>query len=357
VARGMAYLHKREYFDERDGQLKRCILHRDLKPDNVLVSEFTAAKITDFGTSRAKAADDVTMTAVGTPLFCAPEISRGESYGEAIDTYSFGLILVDMATGEDIMEFIAKRWMAAFNKKHKPSNVMRLLRPMIEDEWRPVTTEDPIPFAPTSINALIVRCCSPDPKMRPSFDEILEELSGPCAEECTSGKFTRNPLNETMAEVIPKDQGSGADSTEELHTVEQGTSNSEERSSQEIEKAVEQRQRLSVALTHNPMVATIQTRADGKVGTSKHLEQLFGEAPRSSSTQFSREQIGETVRDSKENGCISKLATDEKGAEDRSVQPDFDNGEYNEYDADVGCRGGSYGELWRLTDGPVKSHR
>jgi serine/threonine protein kinase len=38
LARGMAYLHGREYFDERANERKKCILHRDLKPDNALVS-------------------------------------------------------------------------------------------------------------------------------------------------------------------------------------------------------------------------------------------------------------------------------------------------------------------------------
>jgi len=84
VARGMAYLHGRRYFDEQDGCMKECIIHRDLKPENVLVSEYLTAKITDFGTSRARAEEDVTMTAVGTPLYCAPEIARGEAYNEKV---------------------------------------------------------------------------------------------------------------------------------------------------------------------------------------------------------------------------------------------------------------------------------
>jgi len=82
VARGMIYLHGRQYFDERNHEHKQCILHRDLKPDNALVTDYTSLKITDFGTSRAKAANDVTMTGVGTPLFCAPEVSRDEPYDE-----------------------------------------------------------------------------------------------------------------------------------------------------------------------------------------------------------------------------------------------------------------------------------
>jgi len=49
------------------------------------------------------------MTAVGTPLYVAPEIARGELYDESADVYSFGLTLADMATEQNILEFIGER--------------------------------------------------------------------------------------------------------------------------------------------------------------------------------------------------------------------------------------------------------
>jgi serine/threonine protein kinase len=61
-----------------------CTLKRDLKPDNALVTEFLACKVTDFGTSRAKSDEAVAMTAVGTPLFCAPEVLNGDVYDEKV---------------------------------------------------------------------------------------------------------------------------------------------------------------------------------------------------------------------------------------------------------------------------------
>jgi serine/threonine protein kinase len=191
IARGMNYLHNRKFYDEREEGTVNCIIHRDLKPDNALVSEFTAAKLADFGTSRAKGEEDVTMTAVGTPLYVAPEIARGENYDEKVDVYSFGLTLMEMCVEEQLLDFIGGRWVIAFDKKKIPKAAMRIIRPMTEDGWRPVTDENPIPFAPPTINSLIVRCCDHDPTKRPSFEIILEELNEKCKEEIDAASFGR----------------------------------------------------------------------------------------------------------------------------------------------------------------------
>jgi len=198
LARGMAYLHGRSYYDEEHQKQQNCIIHRDLKPDNALVTEFSSAKLTDFGTSRAKAdEDDVTMTAVGTPLFCAPEIMRGEVYDEKADVYSFGLTLLNMATDEPILEFIAEKYRISFNKKTKPKQTMRFIRAMTEDGWRPITQADgdgSVQQAPPGINLLIIKCCSQYSKQRPSFNEIIEQLTGICHTEVILGEYYRSKL-------------------------------------------------------------------------------------------------------------------------------------------------------------------
>merc|ERR1719399_1270797 len=90
VAKGMAYLHEHQ------------VLHRDLKPGNVLLKlPGLLAKVADFGASREAAVTgdaSMTMSMAGTPVFMAPEVLRQDRYGKEADVWSFGGLLVHMAT-------------------------------------------------------------------------------------------------------------------------------------------------------------------------------------------------------------------------------------------------------------------
>lgn len=76
----------RSYYDSKTGALVDGIMHRDLKPDNCLVSESNSIKIADFGEARTLSIES-TMTQVGTPLYVAPEIIRGERYTKSCDVF------------------------------------------------------------------------------------------------------------------------------------------------------------------------------------------------------------------------------------------------------------------------------
>jgi serine/threonine protein kinase len=84
-----------------------------------------SAKLTDFGTSRALSDEELTMTSVGTPLFCAPEVMKGENYDEKVDVYAFGMSLMIICMQEDILEFLRTRYCAHFNKPKRPKQPMR----------------------------------------------------------------------------------------------------------------------------------------------------------------------------------------------------------------------------------------
>lgn len=193
AARGVAYLHGRDYWDDAKGASARGILHRDLKPENILITTFVAAKVSDFGTSRVKeTAADVAMTSVGTPLYCAPEISRGELYDERVDVYSFGLVLLAMALREPLADFLLASWK---RPKKRAGGVIRMLLDLSTTGWRPEIDDI---GAPLAIVGLIKRCFSQDAELRPNFVEIISCLSGPCKAE----------IDTTLALMRPFDGGS-----------------------------------------------------------------------------------------------------------------------------------------------------
>ena len=78
IAKAVKYLHATCYVDA-DGRKVVGIMHRDLKPDNCLVSSNWGIKVCDFGEARAAVdEDEKTLTVVGTPLYVAPEIVKGD---------------------------------------------------------------------------------------------------------------------------------------------------------------------------------------------------------------------------------------------------------------------------------------
>ncbi len=84
----------------------RGIIHRDIKPGNILVSEAGTIKVTDFGLAAVALSPTVTMDGMvlGTPAYMAPEQVRGEEIDGRTDLFALGVTLVETLSGERIFE-------------------------------------------------------------------------------------------------------------------------------------------------------------------------------------------------------------------------------------------------------------
>jgi eukaryotic-like serine/threonine-protein kinase len=112
------------------------IVHRDIKPGNLLIMADGTTKITDFGIAKARAAEDIDLTAtgivMGTALYVSPEQATGSTVTGASDVYSLGVVAYECLAGQP--PFIADQPLAiAIMHKHDP------VPPLPADVPRPVS--------------------------------------------------------------------------------------------------------------------------------------------------------------------------------------------------------------------------
>ncbi|ETK84716.1 TKL protein kinase [Phytophthora nicotianae] len=160
IAEALVYLHSFE----------SPMIHRDLKPNNVLMSEKWEAKLTDFGVSK-ELTEDQTMTAeIGTISWIAPEVLRGERYSEKADVYSFGVIMTELDTcRRPYSEGVPTDSNRGGNIKHTNARIAVLVS---AGKLRPSLSPD----CPNSVRDLVAKCLDADPRNRPSALQLHFEL-------------------------------------------------------------------------------------------------------------------------------------------------------------------------------------
>jgi serine/threonine protein kinase len=164
ITAGLAYAHE------------RGIVHRDIKPDNILLQSDGTAVISDFGIAKAVSgyvtATGVNMT-IGTPQYISPEQAQGRKLDGRSDLYSLGVTLYKAATGEP--PFRSTDWFElARMHVEEPPQGPRKLRPDLSERFE----------------RIVLRCLAKHPDDRyASSAQLLEELHHVADSSRTTGSF------------------------------------------------------------------------------------------------------------------------------------------------------------------------
>ncbi len=166
------------------------IIHRDIKPQNILVSAIGTVKVTDFGIAKAANSNTMTATAIGSVHYLSPEQARGGFSDCRSDIYAFGITLYEMVTGR-----------VPFDHENGVTIALMHLQDEVE---HPSHLNDSIP---KSLEKVILKCLAKSPQERyQTADELIDDLQR--VFEDPEGLFVTMPVfvDDSPTFVISNDQ-------------------------------------------------------------------------------------------------------------------------------------------------------
>ena len=186
------------------------IIHRDIKPQNIIISRDGKVKVTDFGIAKAATSDTITSNVMGSVHYTSPEQARGGFSDEKSDVYSLGVTLYEMLTGE--VPFDGETTVAiAIRHIQEPMPSPRKINPDI----------------PYSVDQIVLKCCEKSPDRRyQNMQELAADLK----------MSISNPDGDFVKRYDPNDMGSTRMLTEEeKEQIKQGVKNRQESAAAEAD--------------------------------------------------------------------------------------------------------------------------
>ena len=138
------------------------VVHRDLKPQNIMVDKQGRVTVMDFGIARSMETPGMTQTGVlvGTPEYMSPEQAKGEEADARSDLFSVGIIFYELLTGKS---------------PYRASSAVAMLVKRAQERAVPPVREDP--SIPRDLSDIAVKCLETDPQRRyQSAQEVLRDL-------------------------------------------------------------------------------------------------------------------------------------------------------------------------------------
>lgn len=136
------------------------IIHRDIKPQNIIISKDGKVKVTDFGIAKAATSNTITSNVMGSVHYTSPEQARGGFSDEKSDIYSLGITLFEMLTGR------------------VPFNGDTTVAIAIKHIQEPIPSpREYVPEIPISVEQIVYKCTQKSPDRRyQSMGELTEDL-------------------------------------------------------------------------------------------------------------------------------------------------------------------------------------
>ncbi|MEG2670352.1 MAG: Stk1 family PASTA domain-containing Ser/Thr kinase, partial [Oscillospiraceae bacterium] len=186
---------------------KNSVVHRDIKPQNIIMTNDGMLKVTDFGIARATSQSTMTMgkSTMGTAHYLSPEQARGGYTDQRTDIYSLGIVIYEMITGS-----------LPFNDESAIAIAIKHL------QEKPVPPTEKNPDIPKSLEKIVLKAISKEQGERySSVTEMLNDLN----------KVLKNPNADINMAVIPV--ASVGDETIKMDAIDENTVREYEKGKQE----------------------------------------------------------------------------------------------------------------------------
>lgn len=172
VAQGIAAAHEQH------------IIHRDIKPQNMIISRDGKVKVADFGIARAVSAQTLSSAAMGSVHYISPEQARGGYSDARSDIYSLGITMYEMVTGRLPFE---------------GENTVSIALAHLEDAMVPPSVYNP--DISLSLEQIILKCTEKKPERRyATANDVIGDLRKALLNP--EGNFVREPVQESIRDAI-----------------------------------------------------------------------------------------------------------------------------------------------------------